>query len=67
MSGKRYSEEFKREAVKQINEGGYALADEAGRLGTASLSLYSWHKKYGHSSEQASQPASSQPKQAAKR
>lgn len=47
MSGKRYSEEFKIEAVKQITEGGYAVADVAKRLGTTSHSLYAWLKKYG--------------------
>lgn len=53
MSGKRYSEEFKKEAVKQITEGGYAVADVARRLGTTTHSLYAWRQKYGNNSQQA--------------
>lgn len=53
MSGKRYSEEFKREAVKQITEGGYAVADVARRLGTTTHSLYTWRQKYGNNSPHA--------------
>ena len=34
MKGKRYSEEFKREAVKQASERGYSVSDVAKRLGT---------------------------------
>ena len=55
MSAKRYSEEFKREAVKQITENGYAVAEVARRLGTTTHSLYAWLKKYGHGSERANQ------------
>ena len=53
MSGKRYSEEFKKEAVKQITDGGYAVADVARRLGTTTHSLYAWRQKYGSGSPQA--------------
>lgn len=38
MSGKRYNEKFKKEAVKQITGGGYAVADVARRLGTTTHS-----------------------------
>ena len=48
MSAKRYSEEFKIEAVKQVTENGYAVAEVARRLGTTTHSLYAWLKKYGH-------------------
>lgn len=34
MSRNRYSEEFKKEAVKQITEGGCTVADVVSRLGT---------------------------------
>lgn len=47
MSGKRYTEEFKQEAVKQITERGYAVAEVADRLGVTVHSLYAWLKKYG--------------------
>jgi len=33
MSGKRYAEEFKIEAVKQVTDRGYGLNDVAKRLG----------------------------------
>lgn len=40
--GKRYTEEFKVEAVKQITERGYSAAEVAERLGISSNSLYNW-------------------------
>jgi len=47
MKGKRYSEEFKKEAVKQVTDRGYSVAEVAERLGTTSHSLYNWLKTYG--------------------
>lgn len=47
MTSKRYTEEFKIEAVKQVTERGYSVADVAERLGTTTHSLYAWLKKYG--------------------
>lgn len=47
MSGKRYTEEFKIEAVKQVSERGYSVTDVAKRLGITSKSLYDWKEKYG--------------------
>lgn len=52
MSGKRYPEEFKIEAVKQVTERGYSVAEVAERLGTTTHSLYSWLKRYGQKSPQ---------------
>ena len=52
MSKKRYTEEFKKEAVKQVTERGYSVADVAQRLGTTTHSLYAWLKKYGEPSPQ---------------
>lgn len=46
MKSKRYTEEFKVEAVKQITERGHAVADVAGRLGMSTYSLYQWIKRY---------------------
>lgn len=46
MSGKRFTEEFKKEAIKQITERGYSVAEVADRLGTTTHSLYAWLKKY---------------------
>ena len=54
MSGKRYNEEFKKEAVKQVTDNGYSVADVASRLGTTTHSLYAWLKKYGPENSQAS-------------
>jgi transposase len=53
MSDKRYTEEFKLEALKQITERGHSVADVASRLGVTTHSLYAWLKKYGHGSQQA--------------
>lgn len=45
MKSKRYPEEFKIEAVKQVTERGFSVADVAQRLDTATHSLYVWIKK----------------------
>jgi transposase len=44
MSSKRYPDEFKIEAVKQVVELGYPVAR---RLGVTTHSLYAWKKQYG--------------------
>jgi len=59
-SGKRYTEEFKIEAVKQVTERGYTVAEVAERLGTTTHSLYAWLKKYGEHSPQQASKADSQ-------
>lgn len=40
MSKQRYPEQFKAEAVKQITERGYKVADVSARLGVSQHSLY---------------------------
>ncbi|EIV1068252.1 IS3 family transposase [Salmonella enterica] len=47
MSGKRYPEEFKIEAVKQVVDRGYSVSSVATRLDITPHSLYAWIKKYG--------------------
>ena len=47
MSGKRYAEEFKIAAVKQVAQGGYPATEVAARLGISNHSLYAWTKRYG--------------------
>lgn len=42
MSYKRYSEQFKIQAVKQVT-----VADVALRLGTTTHNLHAWIKRYG--------------------
>ncbi|MDN7098644.1 IS3 family transposase [Enterobacter hormaechei] len=47
MSGKRYPEEFKIEAVKQAIDRGHSVSSVATRLDITTHSLYAWIKKYG--------------------
>jgi transposase len=52
MSGKRYPEEFKIEAIKQVTDRGYKVGEVAGRLGVTPKSLHEWIKRYGENSNQ---------------
>lgn len=45
MSTKRFTEEFKVEAVGQVVDKGYRVADVAARLGVSQHSLYEWIKR----------------------
>jgi len=45
MSRERYTEEFKREAVRQVTEKGHRVAEVAERLGMSCYSLYLWMKQ----------------------
>lgn len=47
MKGKRYTEEFKSEALKQVTERGYAVSEVAQRLGIASKTIYTWLRAAG--------------------
>ena len=47
MGQARYTDEFKREAVRQVTEKGHPVKEVAGRLGVSSHSMYVWMKKYG--------------------
>jgi transposase len=46
-SAKRYTEEFKIEAVKQVTERGHGIYSVASRLGITHSSLYAWIRRYG--------------------
>lgn len=46
MSSKRYTEEFKVEAAKQVIERGRSVAEVVSRLGLSQDSLYTWRKQY---------------------
>jgi len=46
MSGLRYTEEFKRDAVAQVTDRGYSVREVAGRLGISTKSLYDWKTTY---------------------
>ena len=52
MGSKRYTEEFKIEAVKQVTDRGYKIVEVAQRLGVTSKSLGDWIKKYGDAGSQ---------------
>ena len=52
MSGKRYTEEFKVEAVKQVADRGYKIGEVAKRLGLTPKSIHDWVKKYGDTGSQ---------------
>ena len=45
MGQQRYTDEFRREAVRQVVEKGHAVKDVAERLGVLSWSLYEWLRK----------------------
>ena len=47
MSGKRYTDEFKVEAVRQVTDRGYPVREVASRLGVTTHSLYAWLKQFG--------------------
>lgn len=47
MSGKRYTEEFKMAAVKQVAQRGHPASEVTERLGVSTHSLYAWTKRYG--------------------
>ena len=44
MSNQRYSPEFKDEAVRQVVDRGYSVAEISERLGVSAHSLYKWVK-----------------------
>ena len=50
MGKANFSEEFKRDAVAQITERGYPVAEVSQRLGVSPYSLYAWKKKFSRPS-----------------
>ncbi len=57
MGKGNFSDDFKRDAVAQITERGYPVAEVSQRLGVSQHSLYAWKKKF-------SQPAGGDAKDA---
>lgn len=47
MGSKRYPEEFKIEAVKQVVDRGHSVSSVATHLDITTRSLYAWIKKHG--------------------
>jgi len=46
MSKARFSDDFKRDAVRQITDRGYPVAEVSQRLGVSTHSLYAWRKQF---------------------
>ena len=46
MGKPNYTEEFKRDAVRQVTDRGYPVAEVAARLGVSGHSIYGWMKKF---------------------
>jgi len=55
VSSKRYSAEFKEEAVRQVTERGYSVKEVAKRLGVSEHSLYKWVRLARPASKEASE------------
>lgn len=49
MGNVRFTEDFKLDAIKQITERGYSVAEVSQRLGVSTHSLYTWMKRYAAS------------------
>lgn len=56
MSGKRYTDEFKAEAAKQVLDGRHSVVEVALRLGINKHSLYDWVRSAKLDKTQAGQP-----------
>ena len=52
MAKERFAEEFKSEAVRQVVERGYTVADVVNRLGVSAQSLYKWVRASSPSDDQ---------------
>jgi len=56
---KKYSGEFKEEAVRQVTERGYSVVEVAARIGVSTQSLYKWIRAARPASGEASELAQS--------
>ena len=50
MSNGNFTEDFKRDAVAQITERGYPVAEVSQRLGVSPHLIYTWKKKFSKTS-----------------
>ncbi len=46
MGKANFSDDFKRDAVRQITDRGYPVSEVAERLGVSAHSLYEWKRKF---------------------
>jgi len=53
MSRNRFTDEFKRDAVAQVVDRGYAVSEVAERLGICTKSLYTWKAHYSKPGKKA--------------
>jgi len=53
MSKVNFSDDFKRDAVRQITERGYPVSEVSQRLGVSTHSLYAWKRKFYQPSDNA--------------
>ena len=58
--GKRYTQEFKIEAVKQTNDRGYSVAEVSERLGICTKTLYHWRSQLSDKPKSIKAPTYSQ-------
>ena len=57
MAQANFSDEFKHDAVAQITERGYRVAEVSERLGVSQHSLYAWKRKFAQRPEEGSKDA----------
>lgn len=57
MGKGNFTEDFKRDAVRQITERGYPVLEVSQRLGVSAHSLYAWRKKYASSTSKGADQA----------
>lgn len=57
MGKANFSDEFKRDAVTQITERGYRVAEVSERLGVSQHSLYAWKRQFAKRPEDGSKDA----------
>jgi transposase len=53
MGTSNFSDDFKRDAVAQITDRGYPVAEVSRRLGVSQHSLYAWKRKFSQPSGDA--------------
>lgn len=51
MGKANFSDDYKRDAVRQITERGYPVSEVSKRLGVSTHSLYAWKKQFAEPSE----------------
>ena len=63
-TGRRFSESFKRDAVRLITHEQYSFAAASHAVGVSGTSLHKWHKKYADPTSPCGEDATAEPLQA---